>query len=98
MSALDRPWLEALAVHVACESQVKTMRSIARGLQIHYGASPRDVEFWTVHGGPVERRHMEEGLSIIADYTRPKNKASVEYAYKVSCQLVCNFYDSILEE
>jgi pyrroloquinoline quinone (PQQ) biosynthesis protein C len=98
MSALDRPWLAALAVHVACESQVKTMRNIARGLQTHYGVSPRDIEFWTVHGGPVERRHMEEGLSIIEDYIRPDNKASVEYAYKVSCQLVCNFYDSILEE
>ncbi len=98
MSALDRPWLEALAVHVACESQVRTMRSIARGLHIHYGVSSEDVKFWTVHGGPVERRHMSEGLSIIADYTSPESTDSVEYAYKVSCQLVCDFYDSILED
>src|SRR6266850_6756942 len=39
MSALDRPWVEALAVHVACESQVKTMKRIAHGLHLHYGVS-----------------------------------------------------------
>jgi pyrroloquinoline quinone (PQQ) biosynthesis protein C len=98
MSALDRPWLESLAVHVACESQVITMKRIARGLLHHYGVSLENAEFWTVHGGLVERRHMEEGLSIISEYTNAENNTSVEYAYKVSCQLVCKFYDSILEE
>jgi pyrroloquinoline quinone (PQQ) biosynthesis protein C len=98
MSALDRPWLESLAVHVACESQATTMRRIAQGLHLHYGVSLEDVEFWRVHGGPVEKRHMAEGLSILSEYTNSKNTTSVEYAYKVSCQLVCNFYDAILEE
>jgi pyrroloquinoline quinone (PQQ) biosynthesis protein C len=98
MSALDRPWLESLAVHVACESQITTMRKIAQGLRLHYGVSSRDLEFWTVHAGPLEKRHMEEGLSILSDYATSESTASVEYAYKVSCQLVCNFYDSILEE
>jgi pyrroloquinoline quinone (PQQ) biosynthesis protein C len=98
MSALDRPWLESLAVHVACESQITTMRRIARGLRLHYGVSSGGLEFWNVHGGSLERRHMEEGLSILSEYTDSKNINSVEYAYKVSCQLVCNFYDSILED
>jgi pyrroloquinoline quinone (PQQ) biosynthesis protein C len=98
MSALDRPWLESLAVHVACESQIKTMRRIERGLRVHYGISSEGLEFWNVHGGPLESRHMEEGLLILSEYTDSKKFNSVEYAYKVSCQLVCNFYDSILEE
>src|SRR6185295_15833540 len=98
MSALDRPWLEALAVHVACESQVETMRGIAKGLQANYGASAEEVRFWTIHGGQLERQHMKEGLSILARYIRPDNQRSVEYAYEVSRQLVCNFFDSILKE
>jgi len=98
MSALDRPWLESLAVHIACESQAKTMRMVARGLQINYGFSAQDVQFWAIHGGRLERLHMCEGLSILAEYASPKNFASVEYAYNTSCRLVSNFYDSILEE
>lgn len=98
MSGLDRSWLDALAVHVACESQVTTMRSIARGLHAHYGVSLEDVEFWTVHGGPVERGHMKEGLSILSDYATSENYTSLEYAYEVSSKLVCKFYNSILEE
>jgi len=97
MSALDRPWLEILAVHVACESQASTMKAIAKGLQAGYRKSADDVEFWTIHGGPVERRHMKEGLAILGHYIRPDNRSAVEYAYRVSCQLVCEFYDSILE-
>jgi len=98
MSALDRSWLEALAVHIACESQAKTMKSISRGLQVNYQISAKDAQFWTLHGGPVERRHMAEGFSILAGYLTSENFASIEYAYRTSCQLVCNFYDSILEE
>jgi pyrroloquinoline quinone (PQQ) biosynthesis protein C len=97
MSALDRPWIEAFAVHIACESQVQTMKMIGRGLQTKYGISAENVQFWTVHGGPVERSHMANGLSILADHLTPKNMASVEYAYRTSCQLLSNFYDSILE-
>lgn len=97
MSALDRPWLEALAVHVAFESQARPMKMIAKGLQIRYAKSAHDVEFWSVHGGPVERQHMREGLAILERYIRPDNYSAVEYAYRVSCKLVCEFYDSLLE-
>ena len=97
MSALDRPWLESLAVHIACESQASTMKAIARGLQFRYGKSADDVEFWIIHGGAVEKRHMTEGLVILGHYIRPDNQYAVEHAYRVSCKFVCEFYDSILE-
>lgn len=97
MSALDRPWLEALAVHLACESQVTTMRRIARGLRANYGASAKNAEFWTVHGGPVERRHMHTGMSLVELHMRTDNYDAVHYSYTITLQLLRNFYDSILE-
>jgi len=73
------------------------MKQIATGLQIHYGASAEDVKFWAIHGGPVERRHMLEGLALLAEHTKPENSASIHYVYEFTCQLVGRFYDSMLQ-
>jgi pyrroloquinoline quinone (PQQ) biosynthesis protein C len=95
MSALERPWIEGFAVHIACESQVTAMAKIARGLKLHYGAREDDVLFWTVHGGPLERKHSREGLAILANHTSKAVERDVLYSYEMSCKLLCEFYDSI---
>lgn len=96
MSALDRPWLEAFAVHLACESQVRTMKKIALGVQRNYGATAKDAEFWTLHGGPVERKHMSEGLSLLVASIRSDTRPFVIHTYKVTLQLLKDFYDSFI--
>jgi len=97
MSAGERPWLEALAVQVACENQMPTMRQIARGLVRHYGLRRAHILFWLVHGGPVERKHAADGLWLLATRTPRNDEHSVLYSYRMTCRLVCEFYDSILE-
>ena len=96
MSELERPWLEALAVQVAFESQVTAMSKIAKGLMLHYGASKEDAQLWIVHGGPVERKHKREGLAILAKYTTSEISGNVLYAYDMTSRFNRNFYDSFL--
>ena len=96
MSALERPWIESLAVHLACESQAIPMARIAKGLTLHYGASNDDIQFFLVHGGPVERNHARKGLALLTQHVKRSEEDGVLYAYKMSCRLLCEFYDSIL--
>jgi pyrroloquinoline quinone (PQQ) biosynthesis protein C len=97
LSALDRPWLESLAVHVACESQAPLMKAVANGLLHHYGLARRDAQFWLVHGGRVEERHARTGRLLIARHCDAPSVRGVLYAFESSCRLVCEFYDSVLE-
>lgn len=96
MSALERPWIESLAVHLACESQAIPMARIAKGLILHYGASDNDIQFFLVHGGPVERNHARQGLALLTQHVKRSEEDGVLYSYKMSCRLLCEFYDSIL--
>lgn len=96
MSALERPWIEAFAVHIACESQVNLMARVAKGLFLNYGATKDDILFWDVHGGPIEAKHSREGLHLLAKHTSRKNEKNVLYSYEISCKLLCQFYDSII--
>ena len=98
MSEMDRPWIEAMAVHLACESQVRAMSVIRKGLRRHYGASEAQVVFWKVHAGQVERRHAKEGLSLLTSHTPREKQPDVVYAYRMTCRLLKDFYDSILGE
>lgn len=98
MSALERPWIEALAVHIACESQVKSMAKIANGLKFHYGTSKENVQFWSIHGGSIEKKHSQHGLALLAKHTSKAEEENVLYSYKMSCRLLCEFNDSILEK
>ena len=98
MSGIDRPWVEALAVQLACESQIETMAKIAQGLQRHYGASKDDIQFWLVHGGSVEKKHMNEGLSLLSKHTSRSNMGSILYSYEMSFKLLIELYDSIAGE
>ena len=96
LSALDRPWVEALAVHMACESQVDLMAQIDKGLREHYGVAQHDAEFWSVHGGPIEREHARHGFSLLAKYTTRRNASDVLFAYDMTCRLSAEFYESLL--
>jgi pyrroloquinoline quinone (PQQ) biosynthesis protein C len=96
MSALERSWLEGFAVHIACESQVKSMAKIARGLSMHYGVREKDNLFWRIHGGPLEMKHSQEGLALLAKHTSKANEEDVVYNYEMSCRLLSQLYDSIL--
>lgn len=96
MSELERPWLEALAVQQACESQVTAMSKIAKGLLSHYGASKNHARLWIVHGGPVERKHKRDGLAILAKYTTFEISENVLYAYDMTSKFNRDFYDSFL--
>jgi len=96
MSALERPWKEALAVHLACEGQASSMAKIGKGLAKNYGVTKDAMLFWYVHGGPVERRHSKAGLAILARHTSIAEEENVLYCYEMSCRLLCQFYDSIL--
>ena len=96
LSAVGRPWVEALAIQMACESQVDLMAQIERGLQQHYGVSAHDAEFWSVHGGQVEREHARRGFALLAKYTISRNAADVVYAYDMTCRLQAAFYDTLL--
>ena len=96
MSILDRTWLDALAVQLACESQVESMAKIAKGLRLHYGASKDDVQFWSIHGGSVEKKHMNNGLALLIKHTSNENKENVLYYYEMSFKLLVELYDSIL--
>ena len=98
MSEIERPWLEALAVQLACESQVTAMSKIAKGLQLYYGASKKDAQLWIVHGGPVERKHRREGLAILADYVTTDNCNNILYAYEMTSRFNRDFYDSFLRD
>lgn len=95
-SSLDRHWLDALAVHLACEAQHAMMRSIRKGLVKNYGAGYEDVRFWTIHAGPLERRHAREATAILVKYLTKDRESSIIYIYEVTCRLVRDFYDSIL--
>ena len=94
MSELGRPWREALAVQLACESQFPLMDGMARTLQDRYGARSEDVAYWTVHGGQLERRHARAGLALLSRHVRRADLAGVLYAYEESCRLMARFYDS----
>jgi len=96
MSELDRPWLEALAVQLACESHVTAMSKIAKGLQLHYGASKEDARLWLVHGGPVEKKHRRDGLGILANNMTAEISENVLYAYRMTSRFNRDFYDSFL--
>jgi len=96
-SALDRTWLDSLAVQVACESQIETMRSVARGLRRNYDLEPGALRFWQLHGGALERSHMNTGLAFLAKYTDATTIESLFYVYEITCQLLKTFYDSPLE-
>lgn len=96
MSALERSWLEGFAVHIACESQVTSMAKIARGLSMHYRVREKDNLFWRVHGGPLEMKHSQEGLALLAKHTSKASEEDVVYNYEMSCSLLRQFYDSIL--
>ncbi len=98
MSAIDRPWRDALAVQLACESQVELMAKIAKGLQRHYGASKDDIQFWLVHGGSVEKKHMNKGLALLTKHTSIKDMESVLYSYEMSFRLLVELYDAIAGE
>ena len=94
MSELTRPWLETLAVQVACEGQVIALGKVARGITRHYGISKYDAELWYVHGGSVERRHKKEGLALLEKYTTEETMDDVKYAYSVTTRLNCEFFNS----
>ena len=96
-SSLGRHWLEALAVHLACESQHRTMKAIRKGLLKHYGGTDKDLLFWAIHGGPLERRHAEEGTALLEKHVTRTRINSVVHVYEVTCGLVKQFYDSFLE-
>ena len=96
LSALERPWLEALAVQMACESQADLMAQIAKGVRRHYGASPHDAAFWSVHGGRVEKEHARRGFALLAKYTTPRNMTDVLFVYEMTCRLHAEFCDSLL--
>lgn len=98
MSAQSRGWKEALAVHVACESQFEAMSRIARGLEQHYRLPPSALRFWAVHAGPLERRHARTGLRILAKHTGMSDMQSVLYCYEYSSRLLRDLYDAILED
>lgn len=97
MSALDRPWKEALAVQLACESQFVLMDEIAGGLKKQYGARSNDIVYWTVHASELERRHSREGMTLLAKHVSPSESEGVLYAFGRACCLICEFYDSVLE-
>lgn len=96
LSGLDRPWIEALAVQMACESQIDLMAQVAKGMRRHYGASPSDNEFWSVHGGRVEKDHSRRGFALLAKHTTSKNMTDVLYAYEMTCRLHAAFCNSLL--
>lgn len=98
MSALERPWIESFAVHIACESQMRLMAKIAKGLLLNYRATAEDVLFWTVHAGPLESKHARDGLNLLAKHTSKKDEKNVLYSYEMSCKLLSQFYNSILGE
>ena len=96
LSALGRPWIEALAVQMACESQVALMAQIEQGLREHYGVSGHDAAFWSVHGGNVEREHARRGFLLLSKHTTRRNAGGVLYAYDVTCRLQMAFYESLM--
>lgn len=96
MSAIERHWLDALAVQLACESQVESMQKIALGLKTHYHLSENDIQFWFVHGGPVEEQHRSEGLSLLRHNVTTENLNSVIYSYKMTCRFNQEFFDSLI--
>lgn len=102
MSALDRTWQESLAVHLACEAQFELMEEIRAGLKSHYSVSSTNILLWTVHAGPVERRHAREGFSIIENHNSVAQsnrlRDSIVHNFTFTCQLLRVFYDSILED
>ena len=97
MSMLDRPWRESFAVQIACENQVQSMANIAKGLTFHYGASKEDIQFWLVHGGPIEKKHSKQGLTLLAKHTSNADEQDVLYAYEFTIRLLCEFYNSFLK-
>ena len=97
MSALERPWKEALAVQLACESQFDLMDKIAKGLKRKYDARNYDIGYWTVHASELERSHSREGTTLLADHISPAESEGVLYAFEQACRLICEFYDSVLE-
>ena len=96
MSAIERHWLDALAVQLACESQVESMQKIAVGLKTHYHLSENDIQFWFVHGGPVEEQHRSEGLSLLRQNVTTENLNSVIYSYEMTCRFNQEFFDSLI--
>lgn len=96
MSALERPWHNALAVHIACEDQADSMALIATGLRKHYGIPLKARRFWLTHGGPVERHHSAEGMRILARHAVRRNPQAVLYAFEMSCKFLRDFYRSLL--
>ena len=96
-SSLGRHWLDSLAVHLACETQHRTMKAIREGLLKHYAATDGDVLFWTIHGGALERRHAEQATRLLTKHVTPTRRHSVVHVYDVTCGLVRQFYDSFLE-
>lgn len=95
MSQLERPWIEALAVQIACESQVDVYAKIAKGLSRCYGVSREDNAFWLIHGGPIERKHARDGKELVLKHTSGKTKDGVMYAYQMSCRLLFEFFEAI---
>ena len=96
LSAVGRPWVEALAIQMACESQVDLMAEIHDGLREHYGVSAHDAEFWSVHGGRVEREHARRGFTLLARHTTQRNACNVLYAYEMTCRLQVALYDALV--
>ena len=96
LSAVDRPWIEAFAVQIACESQVELMAQIDNGLREHYGVSTYDAAFWSVHGGPIEREHARRGHALLARYTTQRTIENVLYTYDMTCRLQAEYYNALL--
>jgi len=96
MSVMERHWLDALAVQLACESQVETMKQIALGLKMYYHLNENDIQFWFVHGGPVEERHRSEGLKLLCQNATKENLNSVIYSYEMTCRFNQEFFDSFI--
>lgn len=94
VSAMERHWTDALAVQLACESQVETMRQIALGLKSRYHLREDDVQFWFVHGGPVEEQHRSDGLSLLHQNVTTENLNNVLYSYEITCRFNKEFFDS----
>lgn len=94
VSAMERHWMDALAVQLACESQVETMRQIALGLESRYHLRNEDIQFWFVHGGSVEEQHRSEGLRILQNNVTIENLNNVQYSYEMTCRFNKEFFDS----
>lgn len=96
VSAMERHWTNSLAVQLACESQVETMRQIGLGLKSSYHVREDDLQFWFVHGGPVEEQHRSDGMNLLQRYVTKENLDSVIYSYEITCRFNKEFFDSLI--